>query len=135
MEEIPAEFWQAVEQFNQRQFYACHDTLEAIWMEAPQPDKRFYQGILQVAVGLYHFGNLNWRGAVISMGEGLGRLQHYLPDYAEIDVESFVDETSQLLKVLQAEGADKVADLLQQITQTDETRDRRLLFPVLKRLA
>ena len=40
---VPEEFWQAVEQFNQEQFYACHDTLEAIWMEAPQPQKTFYQ--------------------------------------------------------------------------------------------
>jgi hypothetical protein len=68
---LPPEFWQGVEQFNQRQFYACHDTLEAIWIEAGEPDKKFYQGVLQVAVGLYHLGNDNWRGAVILLGEGV----------------------------------------------------------------
>ncbi|NEQ23504.1 MAG: DUF309 domain-containing protein, partial [Microcoleus sp. SIO2G3] len=34
----PEEFWQGVEQFNQQEFYACHDTLEALWMEAFEPD-------------------------------------------------------------------------------------------------
>ncbi|MDJ0676909.1 MAG: DUF309 domain-containing protein, partial [Calothrix sp. MO_167.B42] len=31
MENLPQEFWEGVEQFNSRQFYACHDTLEALW--------------------------------------------------------------------------------------------------------
>lgn len=26
-------FWLGAEQFNNREFYACHDTFEAIWME------------------------------------------------------------------------------------------------------
>ena len=55
----PQAFWQGVEEFNQQQFYACHDTLEAIWIEAPESDKRFYQGVLQVAVGCYHLSNNN----------------------------------------------------------------------------
>ena len=47
----------AIEQFNQQDFYACHDTLEALWMEAIEPDRSFYQGLLQLAVGLYHFSH------------------------------------------------------------------------------
>ncbi|XQQ07818.1 MAG: DUF309 domain-containing protein [Leptolyngbya sp. IPPAS B-1204] len=67
-EEMPPEFWQGIEEFNQQQFYACHDTLEAIWMEAIEPQKTFYQGILQIAVALYHLGNQNFRGAIILLG-------------------------------------------------------------------
>lgn len=37
----PQQFWQGVEQFNTREFYACHDTLEALWMEATEPEKLF----------------------------------------------------------------------------------------------
>ena len=47
-------FSQGIEQFNRREFYPCHDTLEAIWMDSIEPDKTFYQGILQIAVGCYH---------------------------------------------------------------------------------
>jgi len=115
MEEIPEEFWTGVDQFNQQQYYACHDTLEALWIEADQADKGFYQGILQVAVGLYHLSNENWRGAVILMGEGINRLYSYLPVYAEVDVESFVVHTSLLHKWLQQLGSEQVAIALQQL--------------------
>ena len=107
-EDIPQEFWQGVTEFNQQEFYACHDTLEALWMEASEPQKKFYQGVLQIAVGLYHLSQKNWKGAVILMGEGLGRLDYYQPDYSGINVEQFMDETSQLLKALQNAGAENV---------------------------
>ena len=64
-EDFPADFWQGVEQFNAGEYYACHDTLEAVWIEAPEADRKFYQGILQIAVALYHLGNQNLRGAVL----------------------------------------------------------------------
>ncbi|MFO0212823.1 MAG: DUF309 domain-containing protein, partial [Pseudanabaena sp.] len=47
-------FAEAIFQFNNGDYYACHDTLEAIWNDAWQSDRAFYQGILQIAVGLYH---------------------------------------------------------------------------------
>ncbi|MEM9246075.1 MAG: DUF309 domain-containing protein, partial [Cyanobacteria bacterium P01_F01_bin.153] len=27
-DEVPPEFWQGIEAFNQQEFYACHDILE-----------------------------------------------------------------------------------------------------------
>ena len=77
MADVPDEFWQGIEQFNQQQFYDCHNTLEAIWIDAEPSEKNFYQGILQIAVALHHLSNLNWRGAVILMGEGINRLRFY----------------------------------------------------------
>ena len=107
-----SEFWQAVQQFNNRDFYTCHDTLEALWMESSEPQKRFYQGILQIAVGLYHLSNQNWRGAVILLGEGISRLSYYQPDYAGIEVTTLIEQSSQLLSALQQSGPEKVADFL-----------------------
>lgn len=110
-EEVPQEFWEGVEQFNTRQFYACHDTLEALWIEATEPDKTFYQSILQIAVALYHLGNGNWRGAVILLGEGSNRLQRYPSIYSEIDVDELLHQSTALLSVLQQIEPEKVADL------------------------
>lgn len=106
------EFWVGVEQFNQKDFYACHDTLEALWMEAEDSDRNFYQGILQIAVSLYHLGNSNWRGAVILLGEGISRLRNYEPTYFEIDVEKLIDESAELLKKLQQSGPENVSDFV-----------------------
>ncbi len=99
--EIPQEFWQGVELFNTGQFYACHDTLEALWMEATEPDRTFYQGILQISVALYHLGNGNLRGAIILLGEGSNRLARYPSIYCEVDVDELLDQSVALLKALQ----------------------------------
>jgi hypothetical protein len=109
-EAVPQEFWQGVEQFNQGQFYACHDTLEALWMEATEPQKTFYQGILQIAVALYHLGNSNWRGAVILLGEGINRLRRYPPTYAGIDVDELLTSSAAMLTALQQAGPEKIGD-------------------------
>ncbi len=104
------EFWQGVEQFNQGYFYACHDTIEALWMEAKEPEKTFYQGILQIAVALYHLSNSNWRGAVILLGEGINRLQRYPATYAEIDVDELLASSATLLSTLQQSGPERIGE-------------------------
>ncbi|MBD1941058.1 DUF309 domain-containing protein [Coleofasciculus sp. FACHB-712] len=118
-EEIPSEFWQGIEEFNQHEFYACHDTLEALWMEASEPEKRFYQGVLQIAVGCYHLGNLNWRGAVILLGEGMRRLEAYEPAYSGIDVTELREQSAELLTALQEAGAENVVDFVEQMQQDE----------------
>ncbi|MBO0352202.1 DUF309 domain-containing protein [Phormidium pseudopriestleyi FRX01] len=116
---ISEEFWQAVDQFNAQDFYACHDTLEALWMDAVEPDKKFYQGVLQIAVALYHLGNLNWRGAAILLGEGMSRLGYYSPEYYTIDVEKLITESQEILRALHQSGPDNVAEFAQQLFTSD----------------
>lgn len=113
----PPEFNQAIVEFNQQQFYACHDTLEAIWVEAEAADKRFYQGILQVAVGCYHLSNDNLRGAIILLGEAVKRLWDYQPDYEGVDVELLLEQASQLLKALQQLQPEQTNEFFQQLQQ------------------
>jgi uncharacterized protein len=109
------EFERGIAEFNQQQFYACHDTLEAIWVDALEADKRFYQGILQVAVGCYHLSNDNLRGAIILLGEAVRRLCDYQPDYEEIDVEQLLAQTIALLQALQQLPPEKTQDFWQQL--------------------
>ncbi len=110
-EGVSEQFWQAVEEFNTGQFYACHDTLEALWIEATEPEKTFYQGILQIAVALYHLGNRNLRGAMILLGEGSNRLRRYPSVYRGIDVDELLDQSVALLKILQQTEPELIAAL------------------------
>ncbi len=110
-DEMPAAFWQGVEQFNHGDYYACHDTLEALWVEAEEPDRSFFQGILQLAVALYHLTNQNQRGAMILLGEGSHRLQRYRPDYGGIDVDGLLDLSGQFLKTLQQASCDRHTEI------------------------
>lgn len=148
MDEVAPEFWQGIAQFNQRQFYACHDTLEAIWMEAAEPQRTFYQGILQVAVGLYHLSNHNWRGAVILLGEGMNRLRRYEPDYGGVDLSDFLRQTAALMGTLQQAGPEQAAVIWQALQSSvqeaandperleavEGDRPEHLQFPVVRRI-
>lgn len=63
-----ATFAEGVTLFNAGEYYECHDILEGLWNNAPEPQRSVLHGILQCAVGLYHllnqvlgFGFLNSR--------------------------------------------------------------------------
>lgn len=126
---LPQEFWTGVEQFNQGLFYACHDTLEALWIEAAQPQKTFYQGILQIAVALYHLGNHNWRGAAILLGEGINRLNSYQPDYGGVDVTALIAQSAQLLTALHQSGPENVVEFVAQLKLGQEISDNVVFVP------
>jgi predicted metal-dependent hydrolase len=105
-------FWQGIKEFNQAEFYACHDTLEALWMEAVEPERSFYQGILQIAVACYHLQHQNLRGATILLGEGIRRLHHYGEEYAGIALAEFLASSGQLLELLQNTTPEEVATVI-----------------------
>ena len=52
-----------IEQFNAREFYEQHETLETAWLEEPGPVRQLYQGILQVGVAFYQIERRNYAGA------------------------------------------------------------------------
>jgi uncharacterized protein len=49
--------------FNKGAFFEAHEALEDVWRAAPQPEKKFLQGLIQVAVALHHYGKGNLAGA------------------------------------------------------------------------
>nr|WP_055075308.1 DUF309 domain-containing protein [Pseudanabaena sp. 'Roaring Creek'] len=112
-------FEEAIALFNSGDYYACHDTLEAIWNDAWQSDRAFYQGILQIAVGLYHLKGQNWHGATILLGEGTSRLPIYLPDYQSIDVERLLEDSLHILHEVQSAGSEGIAEIWQSIERGD----------------
>ncbi len=47
--------------FNEGDFFEAHEVWEDLWLNTAGPERRFYQGLIQAAVALYHFGNGNLR--------------------------------------------------------------------------
>lgn len=123
-------FKKGIEEFNQQQFYACHDTLEEIWMDSVEPNKTFYQGILQIAVGCYHLSNSNWRGAVILLGEGSKKLREYESDYFNIDVSNLLENSYDLLTALQQINPDSVTEFYQKLMNNQ--LENHLTLPYIK---
>ncbi len=112
-------FLDAIAAFNQAEYYVCHDLLEEIWHNADPSDRNFYQGILQIAVGLYHLQNLNQNGAAMLLGEGIGRLRRYCPDYQNLNLADLVLESASLLRVVQQVSKENFPLIVQQLETSD----------------
>jgi hypothetical protein len=80
-------FPEAVDLFNRREFFACHDALEELWNETLGPEREFYQGLIHAAVALFHFGEGNLGGAKKMYGSALHYLAPYQPRYCGVDLD------------------------------------------------
>lgn len=108
-------FREAIAAFNEAEYYTCHDLLEEIWHNADASDRNFYQGILQIAVGLYHLHNLNQNGAAILLGEGIGRLRRYCPEYEGLNIADLICESASLLSAIQQISKENFPDFVKQM--------------------
>lgn len=70
-------FQEGVERFNSGQFFEAHESWEEIWLAAPEPDKTFLQGIIQVSAAFHHYRRDNRMGAESLLGEGLRKLDRF----------------------------------------------------------
>jgi len=82
----PPELRRAVAEFNRREFFECHETLEALWLAERGPIRQLYQGILQVGVGFLHLRRGNYAGATGVLANGLARLAPFGPTCLGLDL-------------------------------------------------
>ncbi len=50
--------------FNEGDYFEAHEVWEDLWAESHGDERRFVQGLIQAAVGLFHYGGGNLGGAV-----------------------------------------------------------------------
>jgi predicted metal-dependent hydrolase len=77
-----------IEQFNRREFFECHESWEQIWLPAPEPDKTFLQGIIQVACAFHHELHGNRAGAESLLRRGLAKVEPFPAGYRGIELEA-----------------------------------------------
>ena len=87
-----------------RDYFECHELLEDLWLQ--ENHDLLYQGLLQVAVGLYHHRNGNLGGAVKLLRQALTKLDLYPADPLGIDLGTLREECAAYLAGLQA-GAER----------------------------
>ncbi len=103
----PPELRRAVEQFNAREYWECHETLEALWMAERRPVRDLYQGLLQVGVAFHHLLNRNHAGALKMLRRGLPRLRDLPPVCQGVDVAELVAAARSVHDVAVALGPER----------------------------
>ena len=70
--------------FNRGAFFEAHEALEDVWRAAPAADKKFLQGLIQVAVALHHHRNGNSAGARSVLRRAFRNLSLYPENFGGI---------------------------------------------------
>ncbi|MSR57680.1 MAG: DUF309 domain-containing protein [Planctomycetaceae bacterium] len=91
-EAYPAQYLEGLRLFNDEEFFESHEVLEDLWSETQDERKKFYQGLIQAAVALLHFGNENLGGAKKVYTSCRKYLEPYRPVYEGLDLAKFLDE-------------------------------------------
>lgn len=76
--------------WNQQRFFESHECLEDVWHAAPEPDRGFWQGVIQVAVAAVHHQRGNPTGAAALLDRAGRRLEHYPSAHRGVDVHALV---------------------------------------------
>ena len=97
-------YLEGIEKFNACDYYESHEVWEELWTEYRGPSRKFYQGLIQAAVALYHFGNGNIRGARKLHGSVHGYLEPYAPAHLGLDVVKFLKDFDVCLAEVAASG-------------------------------
>ncbi|GGF69917.1 hypothetical protein GCM10010912_13900 [Paenibacillus albidus] len=85
--------------FNRdRDYFECHEVLEELWLAKGRDP--LYKGLLQVAVGLYHFRNRNVRGGLLMLSGAAAKLQDYPEDALGIDLGKLIHEVKAYVEQL-----------------------------------
>jgi hypothetical protein len=95
-------FREGISLFNGVRYWHAHEAWETLWRSAPDDERDFYQGLIQVAAGLLHLQRRNLRGARNKLSEGLDRLAAYQPAHEGVFVNELIGEARRLLNDLEA---------------------------------
>src|SRR5262245_35040682 len=78
--------------FNEQAFFEAHEVWEGIWLESAGLERKFYQGLIQVAVALCHFGNGNVRGALKLYHSSRNYMQQCGSPFLGFDIPAFWEQ-------------------------------------------
>lgn len=85
-------YLEGIKFFNECEFFEAHESWEELWTDYQGPARKFFQGLIQVAVCFHHFGNGNIRGARKLYHSSRAYLQEYRPCHLGLDLEKLLTQ-------------------------------------------
>jgi len=93
--------------FNEGDFFEAHEVWEEIWIEATGLERKFYQGLIQAAVGLCHFGNGNTGGALKLYRTARAYMEQCGSSFHGLDIAQFWHQMEEVYRSLHANPEDR----------------------------
>lgn len=80
-------YQKGLEAFNSSRFFEAHELWENVWRETPEPDKKFLQGLIQVAAAFHHHSRANLLGTQRQLQAGLLKLEAFPEVHGGFEIE------------------------------------------------
>ncbi len=81
-------FQKGLAAFNFGHFYDAHEHWEEVWLETPNPEKMFLQGLIQVAAAFHHYSRSNLQGTRNLLLAGLLKLDRFPEIHGGLEIEA-----------------------------------------------
>lgn len=118
LDEEDKKFQIGLEQFNHGCFFDAHETWEEIWLPAPEPERTFLQGIIQVAAAFHHYTRGNRAGVSSLLEAGVKKLEKFPATHRGLKLEVLCAAVRCWIAALAA-GHDPGRDQLPRIEQVE----------------
>ena len=89
--------------YNAGEYFAAHEAWESVWLAAPEPEKTFLQGVIQVSAAFEHQCRSNPLGTTRLLENALRRLDPCPHDFCGLAVAQLRNDIRERLQIL---GAD-----------------------------
>jgi predicted metal-dependent hydrolase len=100
-----------IDLFDRGEYYDAHEPLEEAWMETLKPERKLYQGILQIGLAYYQIGRGNFRGALKMFKRGQKNLSKLEDIYFGVNVRQFQDDARVVENEIRDLGEDRMSEL------------------------
>ena len=97
---LSSDFRRGATLFNEGLFFEAHEVLEDAWRAAAAQEKKFLQGLIQIAVALHHHGNGNLVGARSLLGRAARNLSGYSENFGGIELKQLRYSVAQWQRAL-----------------------------------
>jgi predicted metal-dependent hydrolase len=95
-------FEKGLEAFNSAHFYDAHEHWEEVWLKTPGPEKKFLQGLIQVAAAFHHYSRANLKGTRNLLQAGLLKLNLFPEAHGGLEIEPLRSAVRAWLTALEA---------------------------------
>jgi uncharacterized protein len=87
--------------YDAGEFFTAHEAWESVWLGAPEPEKTFLQGLIQVTAAFHHLQRNNPLGTMLLLQAALRRLDRYPACFGGISVTLLRHDIRERLRTLE----------------------------------
>ena len=103
-------FQEGLNHYRSNDYFEAHESWEDLWSDYYLEDRKFVQGLIQLAVSFVHLGNGNMNGAKSLLNKCTEKFKLFSGIHRDIDVNQLLDEISDVKKAYEKLGDAKDFD-------------------------